>query len=165
MKLDSDSDNYIKVYGPMSSRPAHPEAGPPQPAATTIEMSELESNRNAGASSRSDGTDSSKPQLRLNLPKSTPSTTIKSLIQSLLEDLQKQGLSRHGSSDSKRGGESQFAVNKKNVGIAEKMLQSAFIEFYRGLTLLKAYRYLLHAWALFLSQLPSCLRAVGVVGF
>ncbi|KAG6546090.1 hypothetical protein Mapa_012496 [Marchantia paleacea] len=141
VKLESDSDNYIRGRGAVTSRPAHPEAIPPEPepAATSIEMSELESGRNAGASSRPDGSDSTKPHMRLNLPKSTPSTTIKSLTQSLLEDLQKQGISRHGSSDSLRGGENQFAVNKKNVGIAEKMLQTAFTEYYRGLTLLKAY--------------------------
>lgn len=74
--------------------------------------------------------------MRMRVPITTPATTISAISQTLWEDILKQG----GRSDS--NGESQFSVTKKKLQRAEKMLRTAFIEYYRGLNLLKSYRYL-----------------------
>ncbi|KAL3679563.1 hypothetical protein R1sor_022519 [Riccia sorocarpa] len=79
---------------------------------------------------------SSKVQMRLNFPLDTPGRTIKSVTQSLVEEVLK-----HGGSDGSTlpGKEGNISVTKKNVRVAEKMLKAAFEEFYRGLGLLKNY--------------------------
>ncbi|KAG6546093.1 hypothetical protein Mapa_012499 [Marchantia paleacea] len=71
--------------------------------------------------------------MRMRVPITTPGTTISAISQTLWEDILKQG----GRSDS--NGESQISVTKKKLQRAEKMLRTAFIEYYRGLNLLKSY--------------------------
>ncbi|KAL3679556.1 hypothetical protein R1sor_022512 [Riccia sorocarpa] len=101
-----------------------------------IEMNELGPAREkSDHDSSSRGGGSNKPHMRLQIPVDTPRTAIKSVTQSLWEDLLKLG----GPENFSSGGEAGFTVTKKNVRAAEKMLKDAFQELYRGLGLLKSY--------------------------
>ncbi|KAL3679555.1 hypothetical protein R1sor_022511 [Riccia sorocarpa] len=73
--------------------------------------------------------------MRIRIPLTTPGTTISALSQTFWEDVLKQGGKGGGNAQS----ESQMSLSKKKLQTAEKMLRSAFIEYYRGLNLLKSY--------------------------
>ncbi|KAL2613437.1 hypothetical protein R1flu_025129 [Riccia fluitans] len=74
--------------------------------------------------------------MRIRIPRNTPGTTISALSQALWDEVLKQGGKTGGNP---QPGESQITLTKKKLQMAEKMLRSAFIEYYRGLNFLKSY--------------------------
>lgn len=75
-------------------------------------------------------------QVRLIIPRTTPAATIAALTQMLWEDVFRQS---KRASTAYRGRED-YTVSQKKVQSATLMLRAAYIEFYRGLGLLKSYR-------------------------
>ncbi|KAG9155037.1 hypothetical protein Leryth_026577 [Lithospermum erythrorhizon] len=77
-------------------------------------------------------TKSGKPKmgLRIDIPNTTPTLTISSLT-SILEELV---------NNPKKDGSRDY-INRKKIQCAEKMIRNAFVELYRGLGLLKTYRF------------------------
>lgn len=75
----------------------------------------------------------SKPKgaMRIDIPATTPARTISAVTSMLWEDLV---------NNPKKDGQGDF-VNRKKIQCAEKMIRGAFVELYRGLGLLKTYRY------------------------
>ncbi|KAL0366890.1 UNVERIFIED_CONTAM: Phosphate transporter [Sesamum radiatum] len=71
-----------------------------------------------------------KKAMRIDIPASTPSRTIAAVTSMLWEELVMN--------NSKKEGES-MAMNRKKIECAEKMIRGAFVELYRGLSLLKTY--------------------------
>lgn len=72
-----------------------------------------------------------KMAMRIDIPATTPTKTIAAVTSMLWEDLV---------NNPKKGGGGDF-INKKKIQCAEKMIRGAFVELYRGLGLLKTYRY------------------------
>lgn len=70
--------------------------------------------------------------MRIDIPATTPTRTIAAVTSMLWEDLV--------NNPKKGGGE---YINRKKIQCAEKMIRGAFVELYKGLGLLKTYRYLL----------------------
>lgn len=75
-------------------------------------------------------------QVRLIIPRTTPAATIAAMIQMLWEDVFRQ--SKQSSTD--LTGTEDNSLSQKKVQIATLMLRAAFIEFYRGLGILKSFR-------------------------
>jgi hypothetical protein len=75
-------------------------------------------------------------QVRLIIPRTTPAATIAALTQMLWEDVFRQ--SKRASTVHK--GWEDYIVSQKKVQSASLMLRTAYVEFYRGLGLLKSYR-------------------------
>lgn len=74
-----------------------------------------------------------KPQMamRIDIPATTPTKTIAAVTSMLWEDLV---------NNPKKGGGGEY-INRKKIQCAQKMIRGAFVELYRGLGLLKTYRY------------------------
>lgn len=70
--------------------------------------------------------------MRIDIPATTPTRTIAAVTSMLWEDLVNNPKKLEG------GGE---YINRKKIQCAEKMIRGAFVELYRGLGLLKTYRY------------------------
>ena len=70
--------------------------------------------------------------MRIDIPATTPSRTISAVTSMIWEDLV--------NSPSKEGSGGDY-INRKKIQCAEKMIRGAFVELYRGLGLLKTYRY------------------------
>jgi xenotropic and polytropic retrovirus receptor 1 len=93
--------------------------------------------------------------MRIDIPPSTPSRTIAavtSVVSSVWEDL------INGSrKDGATGGS---YINNKKIQCAEKMIRGAFVELYRGLGLIKKYRYFDNFapnwYRLLVPGLPTC---------
>lgn len=71
--------------------------------------------------------------MRMKIPITTPTRTISAITYLLWEDLMNQQ-----NKETPEG--NQFALNKKNLHRAEKLIRGAFVELYRGLGFLKTYR-------------------------
>lgn len=71
-----------------------------------------------------------KVAMRIDIPATTPVSTISAVTSMLWEDLVNHP---------KKEGSGDF-INRKKIQCAEKMIRSAFVELYRGLGLLKKYR-------------------------
>lgn len=71
--------------------------------------------------------------MRIDIPATTPGRTILAVTSIIWEDLV-NGARRDGSG----GGD---PINRKKIQCAEKMIRGAFVELYRGLGLLKTYRF------------------------
>lgn len=71
--------------------------------------------------------------LRINIPATTPSRAIAAVTSMLWEDLVNNSKNELGSTG-------EFNSRKK-IQCAEKMIRGAFVELYRGLGLLKTYRF------------------------
>uniref|UniRef100_A0A7N0UPM2 Phosphate transporter PHO1 n=1 Tax=Kalanchoe fedtschenkoi TaxID=63787 RepID=A0A7N0UPM2_KALFE len=67
--------------------------------------------------------------MRIDIPATTPTRTISAMTSMLWEDLANSP-KKEGPGDS---------INKKKIQSAEKMIRGAFVELYRGLSLLKTY--------------------------
>ncbi|KAL0368476.1 UNVERIFIED_CONTAM: Phosphate transporter [Sesamum calycinum] len=84
------------------------------------------------------GINSAKPKkagaMRIDIPASTPSRTIAAVTSMLWEEL--------AMNNSKKGGGGECMMNRKKIECAEKMIRGAFVELYRGLALLRTYRYI-----------------------
>lgn len=76
-----------------------------------------------------------KMAMRIDIPATTPTRTITAVTSMLWEDLV--------NNPKKEGGPSDY-INRKKIQCAEKMIRGAFVELYRGLGLLKTYRYVLN---------------------
>lgn len=90
-------------------------------------------------------------QVRLIIPRTTPAATIAALTQMLWDDV-----FRHSkrASTAYRGRED-YTVSQKKVQSATLMLRAAYVEFYRGLGLLKSYRLAnshVYSWRLFVKH-------------
>lgn len=72
-----------------------------------------------------------KVSMRIDIPATTPTRTIAAVTSMLWEDLV---------NNPKKDGPREY-INKKKIQCAEKMIRSAFVELYRGLGLLKTYRF------------------------
>lgn len=72
-----------------------------------------------------------KMALRVDIPATTPSRTISAVMGMLWEDLINNP-KKDGSGDS---------ISRKKIQWAEKMIRGAFVELYKGLGLLKTFRY------------------------
>ncbi|PPS13539.1 hypothetical protein GOBAR_AA07039 [Gossypium barbadense] len=96
------------------------------------------------ASSRAMMTKKGKPKvaMRIDIPATTPARTISAVTSMLWEDLVNHP---------KKEGSGDF-INRKKIQCAEKMIRSAFVELYRGLGLLKTYRFY-YVWTIFGSSL------------
>lgn len=75
-----------------------------------------------------------KMAMRIDIPATTPTRTITAVTSMLWEDLV---------NNPKKEGPTDF-INRKKIQCAEKMIRSAFVELYRGLGLLKTYRFSLY---------------------
>lgn len=73
-----------------------------------------------------------KMAMRIDIPAITPTRSISAVTSMLWEDLVNNP-KKEGSPDS---------ITRKKIQCAEKMIRSAFVELYRGLGLLKTYRFL-----------------------
>ncbi|GAB4843099.1 Acid phosphatase pho1 [Ancistrocladus abbreviatus] len=73
-----------------------------------------------------------KPALRIDIPATAPVRTISAAMSGLWEDII--------NSPNKKDGAGDILVNRKKMQCAEKMIRGAFVEFHRGLGLLKTYR-------------------------
>lgn len=95
-----------------------------------------------GAATRTK-TKKGKPKMgmRIDIPATTPTRTISAVTSMLWEDLV--------NNPKKEGGTRDF-INKKKIQCAEKMIRGAFVELYRGLGLLKTYRFILSTFLLYL---------------
>lgn len=80
--------------------------------------------------------------MRIDIPATTPTRTISAITSMLWEDLV--------NNPKKEAAPAGDFINKKKVQCAEKMIRGAFVELYRGLGLLKTYR--------FLTYMPSYLN-------
>lgn len=80
------------------------------------------------------GTTTKPPRItmRIDIPATTPTRTIAAVTSMLQEDLAK---------NNKRGGGE--CINSSKIQAAEKMIRGALVELYRGLGLLKTYRFYL----------------------
>lgn len=90
--------------------------------------------RSAGnfiASARARPTKKGRPTKRIEIPATTPTRAITAITSTLWEDLV---------SNPKKENQGDF-FNRKKVQHAEKIIRGAFVELYRGLGLLKTYRY------------------------
>lgn len=72
-----------------------------------------------------------KMAMRIDIPNTTPTRTITAVTSMLWEDLV---------NNPKKEGHGEF-INRKKIQCAEKMIRGAFVELYRGLGLLKTYRF------------------------
>lgn len=72
-----------------------------------------------------------KMSMRIDIPATTPTRTISAVTSMLWEDLV---------NNPKKEGHGEF-INRKKIQCAEKMIRGAFVELYRGLGLIKTYRY------------------------
>lgn len=70
--------------------------------------------------------------MRIEIPTTTPTRSISAVTSMLWEDLV---------NNPKKEGAGDF-INRKKIQCAEKMIRGAFVELYRGLGLLKTYRFL-----------------------
>lgn len=70
--------------------------------------------------------------MRIDIPTTTPTRSISAVTSMLWEDLV---------NNPKKEGAGDF-INRKKIQCAEKMIRGAFVELYRGLGLLKTYRFL-----------------------
>lgn len=70
-----------------------------------------------------------KMAMRIDIPATTPAQTIAAVTSMLREDLV---------NNPKKGGE---YINRNKIQCAEKMIRGAFVELYRGLGLLRKYRF------------------------
>ncbi|KAL9670164.1 hypothetical protein QQ045_007715 [Rhodiola kirilowii] len=68
--------------------------------------------------------------MRIDIPATTPTRTISAVTSMLWEDLV---------NNPKKEGPVESIINKKKIQCAEKMIRGAFVELYRGLSLLKTY--------------------------
>lgn len=68
--------------------------------------------------------------MRIDIPATTPTRTITAVTSMLWEDLV---------NNPKKQAPAEYAVNRKKLQCAEKMIRGAFVELYRGLGLLKTY--------------------------
>lgn len=73
-----------------------------------------------------------KKAMRIDIPATTPALTIAVVTSMLWEDLV---------NNPKKGGGGE-EINRKKIQCAEKMIRGAFVELYRGLGLLKTFRFL-----------------------
>ena len=73
-----------------------------------------------------------KMAMRIDIPTTTPTRTISAVTSMLWEDLV---------NNPKKDGHGEY-INRKKIQCAEKMIRGAFVELYRGLGLLKTYRYI-----------------------
>lgn len=83
------------------------------------------------ASARARPTKKGRPKMRIEIPATTPTRAITAITSTLWEDLV---------SNPKKENQGDF-FNRKKVQHAEKIIRGAFVELYRGLGLLKTYRY------------------------
>lgn len=74
-------------------------------------------------------------RVKINIPHMTPTATISALSQMLWEDVLRQAKK---TADDYRGRDD-TAVSRKKIQSAQNMLKAAYVEFYRGLGLLKSY--------------------------
>lgn len=74
-----------------------------------------------------------KVAIRIDIPATTPTRAISAVTSMVWEDFLNNG-------DSVKEGGREY-VNSKKIQCAEKMIRGAFVELYRGLGLLKTYRY------------------------
>lgn len=74
-----------------------------------------------------------KVAMRIDIPNTTPTRTITAVTSMLWEDLV---------NNPKKEGPGEF-INRKKIQCAEKMIRGAFVELYRGLGLLRTYRFFL----------------------
>lgn len=72
-----------------------------------------------------------KMAMRIDIPATTPTRTISAVTSMLWEDL---------INNPKKDGHGEF-INRKKIQCAEKMIRGAFVELYKGLSLIKTYRY------------------------
>ncbi|KAL9364218.1 hypothetical protein Peur_042091 [Populus x canadensis] len=72
-----------------------------------------------------------KMAMRIGIPAAAPTRTITAVTSMLWEDLVNNPKKELGAGD---------FINRKKIQCAEKMIRGAFVEFYRGLGLLKTYR-------------------------
>lgn len=88
------------------------------------------------ASTRAKTKKGGKPKvaMRIDIPATTPTRTIAAVTSMLWEDLV---------NNPKKDGPREY-INKKKIQCAEKMIRSAFVELYRGLGLLKTYRFVVN---------------------
>lgn len=117
-------------------------AGSPDRMDTGGVASEISDSPESGLSGKRGDEKSVSPQLtmRMRVPNSTPSTTISMLSHTLWEDVVRQVNRGSSSPDQKeRPSAEHFVTTKKKVQLAEKMLRAAFIEYYRGLAMMKSY--------------------------
>lgn len=87
-------------------------------------------------SARSKAKKGAKPKaatMRIDIPATTPGKTISAITSMVWEDLV-NGARKEGEC----GGD---YISRKKIQCAEKMIRGAFVELYRGLGLLKNYRY------------------------
>ncbi|KAG6546091.1 hypothetical protein Mapa_012497 [Marchantia paleacea] len=99
-------------------------------AIAPVPTAEAESLDEAGIASRT----SDRQMMKMKIPLATPSDALSALTQTLRE----KQLTGKDSPD-KDLLESQSLLDKKKINAAEKMLRNAFVEYYRGLNMLKNY--------------------------
>ena len=88
-------------------------------------------------STRSKAKKGGKPKttsMRIDIPATTPTRTISAVTSMIWEDVVNSS-----NAPKKEGGD---YITRKKIQCAEKMIRGAFIELYRGLGLLKTYRYI-----------------------
>jgi len=71
--------------------------------------------------------------MRIGIPAAAPTRTITAVTSMLWEDLVNNPKKELGAGD---------FINRKKIQCAEKMIRGAFVELYRGLGLLKTYRFI-----------------------
>ena len=142
----SDKEENLRVlqrldfHGSLSvSEPRNNEAGETQSEGTTTDelLAALERNgitlvpTGQGGKGKTDG--KLKPaNIRIDIPATNASRTISAVTHMIWEDLV--------NTPSKKGSGGDY-INRKQIRRAENIIRGAFVELYRGLGLLKAYRY------------------------